>query len=227
MRKIKKITIKIWEALVALLRLPHMLIMAFLVMLAVASLVTAYRLQATSEFVSSVFSNIFAGLVTGIAVCLISGVKSIVAYNNQGKIEWLNSIHRDFLIFNQHYRNVLRKVGKESTSKEDLYDEIYDVLCEGNNIPATIAQSQHDKKLPFNPYKYFLKNLDYDAIEHMKRNNNTRDIIMKLDISTLTHDNLMEIFADMEHSLFTLNGAVISKIRELEIKQNIANKFFL
>jgi len=99
------------------------------------------------------------------------------------------------------------------------------VLCDGNNIAATIAQSQYDKKLAFNPYKYFLKRLKFDAVEQMKKNNETRDKVMNIDMSMLTHKQLREIFDEMEHSLFTLNAAILSKIKDFEIKQNISNKF--
>jgi hypothetical protein len=163
-------------------------------------------------------------LVTGIAVYIISGVKNIFVYSTEGKIKWLNSIHSDYLSFNNHYKSTLQKIGQKEFSSEELYNQIYDLLCEGNNIPATIAQSQYDKKLSFNPYKFFLKTLKYDAVQQMKLNNETRDIIMDLDTSRLTPKRFLEIFDNMEHSLFLLNASIISKIKELEITQNISNK---
>ena len=59
----------------------------------------------------------------------------------------------------------------------------------------------------------------------MKNNNETRDKVMNIDMRTLTHKQLREIFDDMEHSLFTLNAAILSKVKEFEIKQKISNKF--
>ena len=215
----------IWEYLIAIFSLPHFLTVLCLLISAVISLKISYHYCNEAAFLSSVFSNIFAGLITGIAVCLITGIKNITTYSLEGKIRWLNSMHSDYLKFNQHYREVLQKVGKNDISNEELYDEIYDVLCDGNNIAATIAQSQYDKKLSFNPYRYFLKRLNFDAVEQMKNNNETRDKVMNIDMRTLTHKQLREIFNDMEHSLFTLNAAILSKVKEFEIKQKISNKF--
>lgn len=225
MWKYKKTIRGLWEYMLAIFSLPHFVTVIILLLMAAVSLMISYDFRVEATFLSSVFSNIFAGLVTGIAVCVISGVKNIAIYNIEGKIKWLNSVHLDCLKFNKHYRSVLKKIEKSDISDEDLYDEIYDVLCDGNNIASTISQSQFDKKLSFNPYKYFLKKLKYDAVDQMKRNNEIRDTIISLDMQTLTHKRYREIFGDMEHSLFALNATVISKIKELEIKQNIANKF--
>jgi len=225
MRKFKKTIKRVWEYLIAIFSLPHFLTVLCLMISALISLKISYHYRNEAAFLSSVFSNIFAGLITGIAVCLISGIKNITTYSLEGKIRWLNSVHSDCLKFNQHYREVLQKVAKDDISDEELYDEIYNVLCDGNNIAATIAQSQYDKKLAFNPYKYFLKRLKFDAVEQMKKNNETRDKVMNIDMSMLTHKQLREIFDEMEHSLFTLNAAILSKIKDFEIKQNISNKF--
>lgn len=225
MWKFKKTIKGLWGYTLTLFSLPHFLTVIILLLLAAVSLMISYHFRVDATFLSSVFSNIFAGLVTGIAVCIISGVKNISMYNIEGKIRWLNSVHIDYLKFNKHYRSVLQKIGKSDISDEQLYDEIYDMLCDGNNIASTISQSQFDKTLSFNPYKYFLKKMKFDAVDQIKRNNETRDIIMSLDMHTLTHRRFREIFDDMEHSLFSLNATVISKIKELEIKQNIASKF--
>lgn len=225
MWKFKRAIKGIWEYLKAIFSLPHFLTVLCLLISALISIKISYHYRNEATFLSSVFSNIFAGLITGIAVCLISGIKNITTYSLEGKIRWLNSVHSDCLKFNQHYREVLQKVAKDDISDEELYDEIYDVLCDGNNIAATIAQSQYDKKLAFNPYKYFLKRLKFDAVEQMKKNNETRDKVMNLDMNTLTHKQLREIFDEMEHSLFTLNAAILSKVKEFEIKQKTSNKF--
>ena len=141
----------------------------------------------------------------------------------------LNSLEftKENLKNNLMLAQVYREAGRNEIVPidEELYDEIYDVLCDGNNIASTIAQSQYDKKLAFNPYKYFLKKLKFDAVEQMKNNNETRDKVMNIDMRTLTHKQLREIFDDMEHSLFTLIAAILSKVKEFEIKQKISNKF--
>ena len=211
---------KILKTLKIIIVLPQFITVIILLALSLISIQVSHNCYISNPFLSSIFSNIFAGLVTGIAVCLISGIKQINTYRIEGKIAWLNSIHDDFLKFNNHYREMLRMVNAPAITKEKMYDEIYDVLCDGNNINVTISQSQHNKTLPFNPYRFFLKELKYDAIEHKKKNDMTREEILNINMDTVTSQSLREIFKEMEHSLFILNGSIVSKIRELEIKQS-------
>lgn len=44
-------------------------------------------------------------------------------------------------------------------------------------------------------------------------------------MDTVTTQYLREIFNEMERSLFVINGSIVLKIKELEIKQNISNRF--
>lgn len=216
---------KIWKKFEIIIVLPQFITVLILLALALISILVSYYCYISAPFLSSIFSNIFAGLITGIAVCLISGIKQINSYKIEGKIVWLHSIHDDFLKFNKHYGEMLRMVNDPAITKEKLYDEIYDVLCEGNNINVTISQSQHNKALPFNPYHFFAKELKYDAIEHKKKNDVIREEIFNINVETITSQRLREIFKEMEHSLFILNGSIVSKITELEIKQSISNRF--
>ncbi|MBP1566002.1 MAG: hypothetical protein J6A58_09655 [Oscillospiraceae bacterium] len=216
---------KIWKKFKKIIVLPQFITVVILLSLAFISIQASHYCYISNPFLSSIFSNIFAGLITGIAVCLISGIKQINTFRIEGKIAWLHSIHDDFLKFNKHYGEMLRMVNDPAITKEKLYDEIYDVLCEGNNINVTISQSQHNKALPFNPYHFFAKELKYDAIEHKKKNDIIREEIFNINVETITSQRLREIFKEMEHSLFILNGSIASKITELEIKQSISNRF--
>ena len=196
-----------------------------LLVLSIISIQIAYNYYETNSFLSSIFSNIFAGLVTGIAICLISGIKQINIYSIEGKIACLRDTHDDILKFYKHYHDMLQMVNDSTISKEKLYDEIYDVLCDGNNINVIISQSQYNKSLPFNLYEYFVKELKYDAVDYINKNEIIRENIIKINMNTITHKQLIDIFNEMEHSLFILNNTIISKIKELEIKKNILNKF--
>ena len=80
MWKFKRAIKEIWEYLIAILSLPHLLTVLCFLSSEVISLKISYHYRNEAAFLSSVFSNIFAGLITGIAVCLISGIKNITTY---------------------------------------------------------------------------------------------------------------------------------------------------
>ena len=54
----------------------------------------------------------------------------------------------------------------------------------------------------------------------MEQNNDLRDIIIGMDLSKITKDNLRKLFNEMEKSLSFLNSNVLSKKRELVAKKN-------
>lgn len=208
-----------------IITLPQSITVIILIALSILSIIISNILYASDPYMSSIFSNIFAGLVTGIAICLISGIKQINAYKLEGTITWLRNIHKDCLKFLTHYRKTLLMFNEPTVSRENLYNEIYDVLCEGNDINIVISQSRFNKSLPFNPYKFFVNELGYDAIKHSDINEDVHDTIWSIDIDNMTELDIREIFKEMEHSLFLLNGSILAKISELEIKQNMANRF--
>ncbi len=71
-RKTKNIFVNLLE----LLRLPQVIITIVLVILAADSIILSHITQQQFPFLSSILSNVFAGLITGIAICLISGTKT-------------------------------------------------------------------------------------------------------------------------------------------------------
>lgn len=222
-RKIKNIFVYLLE----LLRLPHVILTIVLVILAAISIILSHNTQQQFPFLSSVLSNVFAGLITGIAICLISGTKNIFNYKTKKTVDFLKEVHEECLTFLNAYKEMIGKAGNTNKSRDGFYDEIYDVLCRGNDIDGTISQSQFNKTLPFNPYKYFKKSLKYDAVEQMKKNELLRDKVLLLNANTVSFKELIGLFADMERNAFLLNGKVLSKINEIEIRQNISGKFFV
>ena len=142
-------------------------------------------------------------------------------------ITFLNEIHSECLTFLNSYKKMIRRVGDRNKTRDNFYDEVYDVLCKGNDIDSTISQSQFDKTLPFNPYYYFINKMNYDAVEQMKKNESLRDSVLSLDADTVTLKELIGLFSEMERNVYLLNGKAVSKIRELEIRQNVSGRFIM
>lgn len=58
------------------------------------------------------------------------------------------------------------------------------------------------------------------AVKIMEQNNDLKNIIIGMDLSKITKDDLRKLFNEMEKSLSSLNSNVLSKKRELEDKRN-------
>lgn len=201
--------------------LPHLIITLAIIILAIITLLFSIDLHISAPFASSVLSNVFAGLVTGVVLCLISSVKAVSLYKTERIITWLKELNSEFLNFNKLHHQMLFDKKDNFESDDKYYDFIYDVLCAGNCVTTKISQGQFDVSLPFNSYKYCKRHLKYDAIAFLKKNEKIREIVLDINSATITQQELRKIFNDMENSLFELNGRAISKIKELEAKKKV------
>lgn len=216
--KLKKIKRKIK----LYIELPHIWTLLLIVILSVIMCLFSVYYKDTNSFASSICANIFAGLITGVIICLITTIKSISLYRTEHIIEWLNDLHGECLEFIKMHRKIV--FAKENNfTNDEFYDLIYDTLCFGNSISQTISQGQFKESLPFNTYKYCKKEFNFDAVEVMKSNENLRNEITCLDISLTSKSDLMKLFEKMTHQVQILNGDILSKIQELNIKKKAIN----
>lgn len=225
--KLKNIIKKIKRSIRLFFSLPHLLTTFVVVILAVITLMISSYLQTKEPFVSSVLSNVFAGLVTGIVLCVISSIKVVSLYRTERILSWLNDIHNDFLEFNKLHHKLLFIKAENFKSENEFYDFTYDVLCAGNNIASKISQDSFDTSLPFNTYNYCKRYFNYDAVVFLKENENIRESVINLDFTTVTQRELRETFYNMEKSLFSLNAKIIAKTRELNAKKNALSTSFV
>lgn len=77
--------------------LPHIWISIIISFLSIIALYIS--IQATNELISSILANIFARLVTGLVISIISLSFIISLYRTNCKIEYLNDIHTQCLNF--------------------------------------------------------------------------------------------------------------------------------
>ena len=190
--------------------------------LAIASLVLSFKIQ--DNFVSSIFSNVFAGLITGISICFISGFKSLSIYNIETEINWLEKIHMECIECLSMHKELLSMTLED---REKLYENIYDLICKANSINHLISHSKFNKALYFSPERYCLKKLDYSIFETNELYYSIREKILILDYYTADKKDIRELFKDVINTLFILNGNVINRKDELVIKRNMMSKFII
>ena len=225
--KIKLKTSFLWKSFMKFLKvyfsLPHIWISIIISILCVVTLFLAMLFEKDTT-ISSIMANIFAGLLTGLVISVISLAKGVSLYRTKSKIEWLNSIHKQCLQFINDWNKIFMPRGKEYFSSDDeKYYAIYDLASLGNGISLVISQSKFKKDIPFNPYKFCKKCFDFDAIEVQKNNEVLKDFISTLDNENINIKLVREQFNDMEKTIRKLNMDILNKIRKLEIKVNAIN----
>ena len=206
--------------------LPHFWILGIILSLSIIACIISVICMENNPFLSSVFENIFAGLVTGIVISLISTIKSITLYRTECLIEFLDSLHKDILEYIGMYKKMVFR-SQNNFDDETFYNHIYDTLCCGNNINVTISQGRFNHSLPFNSYKYMEKRFKYNATSCSKNNEKLREQIMLLDVRTVTNNELRDLFKDMDRQLSILNGKIIKHITYLKTRKKAINISFM
>ncbi|MBP3920742.1 MAG: hypothetical protein J6D28_04175 [Bacilli bacterium] len=199
-------------------KLPHIWILFIILILSFIFLIVSIYYYKNNDLIFSLCSNMFAGLITGLVISLISSIKEVSLYITNSKIMFLKDVHNQCLSFVKESRKIYFSKNNDFSSEEEMYDRIYDLLCLGNDVSVSISQSQFNETIAFNAYKFFKKEFKYDSIEYEKINSKLRDQIMEIDVSTLSYKEIRELFKNMDNSIMELNSKVLNKIKELEIK---------
>ena len=220
--KIKIFFKSVWRYVSFAFQLPHLVIT--LILLATSIICLLISLNMANETVSSILSNVFAGLITGIAICLISGLRSVTSYRIKGKIEWLENLYNECIDFMKMHRGLFLL---DLSNSDKVYEKTYDLICKASGINTTISQSQFNKKLCFNAIIFCKKKLNYDWEQTKNLYAEVRDKIIDLDVNTITKKELLKIFSEVDAIITKLNGAIVHKLEELKTQQNMVNRFFI
>lgn len=194
---------------------PQVWITIIIAILSAVLLMLAVIYNNKNNLLFSVFINMFSGFVTGLIICLVATAKSMWSYKTESIIEWIENTHSKCLDFINQHRELL--ISKKHIIDDDYYNEIYELICLGNQIYSDITQSSFNKSLPFDPYEYCKKVFDIDAVEVVKSNQDIRDKII-YEFDSLSESEIYEVIHPMEHKIFIFNGDLIKLKSSLMMK---------
>ncbi len=220
--KIKRVFKSIWRYVSFTIQLPHFITLIVLLVTSIICLLIS--LNTANEMVSSILSNVFAGLITGIAICLISGLRGVTSYRIKGKIEWLEKLHNECFDFIKEHRTLLLL---DLSDNNSTCEKIYDIICVASNINANIIQSQFNKKLCFDVIKFSKEELNYDLEKTQNIYAEVREEILILDVRTTTREDIIKMFDEVNSTILRLNHAIANKLEELRTQQNMISRFFI
>lgn len=221
-RILLKINRKLKQDIIPVLKIyfsfPQIRVFIVILMLTIMSFIGAYLIK--DNFWSSICANIFAGLVTGIVLFLLTGVKQIYIARQELKYQWLKKIHDQILVFIEFHRKMLlNSVDIHSTEFEEL---IYDTVCAAHDVNVYIESGERDRKLGFNTLLYCKKQYEYDVLEKSNRDNDVREKIILGSYETKREADLL--FDEIKRDLFTLNHLIITDMNDIEVKLKMVNR---
>lgn len=218
--KIKKL-----KRLKTILLFPHLIICYIILILAISSILLSFYFNALSNnFFTSIFSNVFAGLVTGLIICLVSSIKQIYKSKLKSQKEWLKQLAEMYQEYNGLYYKLLQTSFTHINDSDDIYDLVYDVGTKANDINSFFLQSSYNNAIHFNPRKYSIKTLNYDAYALIDCFEELHQNMIKLDIINSSKKETIDCFSEINRKLIDLNHKVHLCIRETEIQLSSLEK---
>ena len=217
--KIKRILKNVKRRLLLYASYPHLWVALTITVLFIIALLTSIYLNNNGEvFWSSICANIFAGLITGLIICLVSGIKQISSSNLKSQKAYLEELKSKLREYIQYYNELLHKKFTQYDDSTELFDFIYDVGSRANWVNSFVVQSTFNELLPFDGCEYCKKKLSYDAMALSEEFEALHDNLYNVYIECPTKKGIIEYFSTVDHELKKLNGAVCSAIREIDIK---------
>lgn len=222
MKKLKKVLSQL-----QVLVMPHAIITYVAIIVAVVLIILSGVFYANNPFVSSVLMGIATGVISGIVLLIVTGIKNTWVYMLEEKVKWLDAVHAEILSYMGKEKAYPRF--RQENILEDCYKYVYDFGADASNINATISQAQFSKILPFNPDKYFLKKYDYDTYKMAKTIQELHETISNSDESEefLSPKNIFDLFKDLSHKMFVLNHDILKDIEDKKRLLMLAKKSIL
>lgn len=198
--------------------LPHIRVAARIGVLTVVTLVGSVGLTLAQEtFWSSILANIFAGLLTGMVLCLVSGTKQRTVADMKNKLSFLRKLHEMILDYIRSYRKVMATSFEKEGGTTELWNLIYDTASYANWANLFISQGRFDAILSFEPCAFCKEQFAYDAVAMIEVFEELHDFVSNSD-NLETKKDVREGFREVDSKLNSLNSAVIQAINALELK---------
>jgi len=200
------------------LRFPHIRTALVISTLAIIALVASWMLDCQGiPFWSSIFANIFAGFVTGLIICIISGKKQRKIALIKNELDFLNKLHDALKEYLSLHGKLMHMPAKDFNNNSDLFDFIYDVGACASGVNVYIGQRTFDAFYAFDPIEYCKKKFGYNTMIMSERNEELRDYISDVEINWPSKREIIDHFEPIHKELFSLNIAVIKEIDQLNI----------
>lgn len=224
--KVKKILTNINMHFKAIATFPHFWIEIIISLLASLSMIASIRLYNNGkEFLSSISANIFAGLLTGFILLLITGLKTKNRYKVIKRCEWFQELHNQIRLFWVEESELLKRLTKGSD--QDFYDKAYDTVCSGNDINCMIMNHPKDYVTSINFEKILAKNFGYNALDVSNKCGEIREYIMYSVDDKDYRKNVINKINKYRREINKLNTKILKEIEICKYKLHLIDKSIL
>ena len=211
------VVLKLEKIIKSLFKFPHIITFTIISFLMFLALVISITLEIYDyNYASSIFANIFAGLLTGLVILTITGVKQSNVSKLKMKKIHLEKLHKNIMEYIDLYDKLLRLKSSNFDSAVN-FDFIYDVASHANWVNDYILQSSYNETIPFDFREYCKNELEYDAYGKIDVFVKLHDDVLYLDIYKIDKNETLNCFKDIDKELRGLMNKTYNAIKETEI----------
>lgn len=204
---------------------PHLWLAGIILILAIVTLLASMYLDySENKFWSSICANIFAGLLTGLILCLIAGTKQVFVGGLTSKKHYLETLNSKIKEYYQQFHELRARRFPVFDGSEELFGFIYDTGACANGINEFILQSSFDKKLAFSPREYCKKKFQYDAYALADAYEELHINLYEVDIQYPSKKEILGYFDVVDKEIRKLNSAVYQELQEIDIRLEAINR---
>src|SRR5574344_252294 len=209
MYKVKKIireSTKIIKNIFNYLSFKYIRISLYLVIIILILLLICIYIDGNEQFklLTSILSNISAGLFTGIVLLLIPNIKKV----NKLKIKKTNEFYKDTINRIEVFEKTFKKINWIDMDEKN-YDTLYDSISYANNINVYIQQDQFINKMNISTINNFKQKFKYDESIESKKCEDIRELIMEMGFSDFDFKKLRNELKNNKIKLELINKSII------------------
>lgn len=207
-----------WRFAKVIFSFSHIRICLIIAASAAMMLFASWLIKDAQPFWSSICANIFAGLVTGLVICLIGGAKQISIVRMQPKKEWLQNLAELLKVYLNDYHQMTRLHFDRFDGKQETFNFYYDMSIHASNINVEIHQGTFNEVLSFDPDQYCRKAFGYDSVAMGEKFDALHAYVEMIEIDCPGSKEIAQHFATVHSELRKLNSAVYGAIRDLDVR---------
>lgn len=209
-------------------RFPHIWTCVIILGISMVSILISLYLNCIDEdFWSSIFANLFAGLITGFVICLISSIKQTSIIKMKEKKAWLEDLSKMIRQYLSDHRELLSMNFEKFEGDEETFKFIYDTGSHANWVNEEIIQSSFSKILSFDSIKYCKKILGYDALAMCDEYERLHQNVYMIDMEYPSAQMIQKYFENVDQALWKLHSEVLRAISDLEIRLSEIQKIII
>ena len=210
--------LKLWFSL------PHLWVSIIIFLMSLIAIGwSVYLNYIENDYWSSMLANIGGGLLTGLILCLVSGIKQFSIARLRSKEIFLNNIKSKIAEYDAQYCELYEKPFCRHTDIEGLFDFIYETGSLANWVNEYILQASFDELWAVNPREY-CKRLGYDAYALTDKYEALHQNLYLIDVNNPSKKEILSYFDDVNTEQRQLNRIIYHELKVLALKIETINR---